>query len=89
MAEIRRVMIDAGHGGEEPGSIYEGRREKDDNLKLALAVGEILSRNGVDVLYTRVTDVYQSPLEKAQIANRSGADYFVSIHRNEIGRAHV
>ncbi len=82
MAEIRRVMIDAGHGGEEPGTIYEGRREKDDNLKLALAVGEILSRNGVEVLYNRVTDVYQSPLEKAQIANRSGADYFVSIHRN-------
>ena len=41
LAEIRRVMIDAGHGGEEPGSIYEGRREKDDNLKRALAVGEL------------------------------------------------
>ena len=82
MAETRRIVIDAGHGGDEPGAVYQGRREKDDTLRLALAVGEILSRNGMDVMYTRVTDVYQTPLEKAQIANRSGADYFLSIHRN-------
>ena len=82
LAEIRKVMIDAGHGGPEPGAIFQGRKEKDDTLRLALAVGEILSRNGVDVMYTRVSDVYQSPLEKAQIANRAEADYFVSIHRN-------
>ena len=82
LAETRRIVIDAGHGGDEPGAVYQGRREKDDTLRLALAVGEILSRNGMDVMYTRVTDVYQTPLEKAQIANRSGADYFLSIHRN-------
>ena len=69
-------------GGEEPGAVYMGRREKDDTLRLALAVGEMLSRNGVEVAYTRVTDVYQSPMEKAQIANRSDADYFLSLHRN-------
>ena len=82
MADIKRVIIDAGHGGEEPGAMYDGRREKDDALRLALAIGQILENNGVDVGYTRTTDVFDTPLEKAQIANRSGADYFVSIHRN-------
>ena len=82
MADIKRVIIDAGHGGEEPGAMFNGRREKDDALRLALAIGQILENNGVDVVYTRTTDVFDTPLEKAQIANRSGADYFVSIHRN-------
>ena len=82
MADITRVSIDAGHGGEEPGAMFNGRREKDDALRLALAIGQILENNGVDVVYTRTTDVFDTPLEKAQIANRSGADYFVSIHRN-------
>ncbi|EEQ57690.1 N-acetylmuramoyl-L-alanine amidase [Clostridiales bacterium 1_7_47FAA] len=76
------MIIDAGHGGEEPGAMFNGRREKDDALRLALAIGQILENNGVDVVYTRTTDVFDTPLEKAQIANRSGADYFVSIHRN-------
>ena len=82
MADIKRVIIDAGHGGEEPGAMYDGRRQKDDALRLALAIGQILEKNGVDVVYTRTTDVFDTPLEKAQIANSSGADYFVSIHRN-------
>ncbi len=82
MAERRRVVIDAGHGGQEPGAVFNGRREKDDTLRLALAVGQILNGDGVDVLYTRVTDIYQTPFEKAQIANNADADYFVSIHRN-------
>lgn len=83
MLETRKVIIDAGHGGDrDPGAVFEGRQEKDDSLRLALAVGQILQQNGVEVLYTRVDDVYDSPLEKAQIANGSGADYLVSIHRN-------
>lgn len=76
------VMIDAGHGGYDAGASFNGRLEKDDNLNLALAVGNILENRGVDVLYTRTTDVYQSPNEKANIANRSDASYFISIHRN-------
>ena len=76
------VMIDAGHGGYDAGASYNGRLEKDDTLNLALAVGNILENAGVDVLYTRTTDVYQSPNEKANIANRSDASYFISIHRN-------
>ena len=76
------VVLDAGHGGENPGAIYNGRREKDDTLALTLEVGRILQENGVDVYFTRDTDVFETPLQKAQEANRTGADYFVSIHRN-------
>ena len=53
------IMLDAGHGGQDPGAVYKGRQEKDDNLKLALAVGKILEDNGINVSYTRTTDVYQ------------------------------
>lgn len=76
------VMLDAGHGGYDGGASIGGRLEKDDTLRLALAVGEILENNGVNVLYSRTEDVYQSPNEKVGIANRSDADYFISIHRN-------
>ena len=76
------VMLDAGHGGYDNGASFNGRREKDDTLNLTLAVGNILENAGVDVLYTRTTDIYQSPLQKARIANESDADYFISIHRN-------
>lgn len=79
----KRVVIDAGHGGEyDPGAVFEGRQEKDDNLRLALAVGDILENNGVEVIFTRVTDVYDTPYEKADMANEAEADFFVSLHRN-------
>jgi len=76
------VALDAGHGGYDGGASYQGRREKEDNLALTLAIGEILQNAGVNVVYTRTEDVYDSPVRKAQIANESGADYFISIHRN-------
>ena len=76
------VVIDAGHGGSNPGAVYQGRREKDDALALALAVGQILEENGVDVYYTRTTDVYESPEQKVQEGNAVQGDFFVSIHRN-------
>lgn len=75
-------MLDAGHGGTDPGAVFQGRQEKDDNLRLTMAVGKILADNGIDVAYTRTTDIYQTPFEKATIANQSGADYFISFHRN-------
>ena len=46
------IMLDAGHGGQDPGAVYKGRQEKNDNLKLALAVGEILKNKGIDI-FTR------------------------------------
>lgn len=51
-------------------------------LALTLAVGRILEENGIDVYYTRTTDIYESPYQKAMEGNEVGADYFVSIHRN-------
>lgn len=77
-----KIMLDAGHGGSDPGAVYNGRQEKDDALKLTLAVGKILENNGIDVYYTRTTDVYQTPFEKAKLANEAGVDYFISFHRN-------
>lgn len=76
------IMIDPGHGGSDPGAVYNGRPEKDDVLRLGLEVGKILEGYGFNVLYTRADDVYESPYKKAQEGNEANADYFVSIHRN-------
>lgn len=76
------MMLDAGHGGRDPGAVYEGRKEADDTLRLTLAVGEILQNHGIDVLYTRTEDVYETPFQKAMEANNAGVDFFLSIHRN-------
>ena len=76
------VVIDAGHGGSDFGATYLGRKEKDDTLNLALAVGNILENNGINVIYTRTGDVYESPTQKALKANAANADYFISLHRN-------
>ena len=77
-----KIMLDAGQGCRDPGAVFNGRQEKDDTLRLTLAIGEILQNNGVDVEYTRTTDVYTSPYERAMKANNAGVDFFISIHRN-------
>lgn len=79
---MARIVVDAGHGGSDPGATFQGRQEKDDTLRLALAVGRILEDNGIDVVFTRTDDVYETPFQKATEANQAGADFFVSIHRN-------
>ena len=76
------IVLDAGHGGSDFGATYLGRMEKDDNLRLTMAVGDILQKAGQNVIYTRTGDVYETPSQKAQEANAANADYFVSIHRN-------
>ena len=76
------IMLDAGHGGRDPGAVYNGRQEKDDALALTLAIGELLQERGIDILYTRTTDIYESPYQKAMEANIAGVDFFISIHRN-------
>ena len=60
----------------EPGATYNGRKESEDALALTLAVGSILEENGVDVYYTRTTDIYESPYQKAQEGNEVGGDLF-------------
>ena len=83
------IMLDAGHGGRDPGAVYNGRQEKDDTLNLIFAIGEILQNNGIDVEYTRTTDVYESPYEKAMEANEAGVDFFISIHRNSFPQDNI
>ena len=83
------IMLDAGHGGRDPGAVYNGRQEKDDALRLVMAIGEILQNNGIDVEYTRITDVYESPYQKAMEANEAGVDLFISIHRNSFPQDNV
>lgn len=83
------IMLDAGHGGTDPGAVYNGRREKDDTLRLVLAIGQILQNRGVDVEYTRTTDIYETPFQKAMEANEAGIDYFVSIHRNSFEQDNI
>lgn len=76
------IVLDAGHGGADPGAVYNGRQEKDDTLNLALAVGNILQDYGFRVVYTRTADVYESVYQKAAEGNAANGDIFVSIHRN-------
>ena len=78
----KTIIIDPGHGGFDPGAVYGDRKEKDDNLRLALAVGQELENAGDNVVYTRKDDRYDSPYDKAQIANNAGGDLFLSFHRN-------
>ncbi len=83
------IILDAGHGGSDPGATYNGKQEKDDALSLAMLVGKLLENAGFDVLYTRTTDVYDTPFEKATIANNAQADLFVSFHRNSSPMANM
>ncbi len=80
------VVIDAGHGGKDPGALSANKkiREKDITLKVALMVGEAIAKNHpeVKVLYTRKTDVFVGLNDRARIANRAEADLFISIHTN-------
>jgi N-acetylmuramoyl-L-alanine amidase len=78
---MAKVILDPGHGGNDIGGVCGFRYEKNDNLRLALAVGEILQNNGIEVVYTRKTDDYVSPVERVNTANQEGADLYVGIYR--------
>lgn len=78
-----RVVLDAGHGGNDFGATYHGYVEKNNALNVVLKVGRILEADpGSQVIYTRKTDVFIPLDERADIANKSKADIFVSIHCN-------
>lgn len=78
-----KVVLDAGHGGKDPGAIGNGAKEKDITLALVLKVGKILDQyKDIDVVFTRKTDVFITLNERPKIANRAKADVFVSIHCN-------
>ncbi len=79
-----KVVIDAGHGGHDPGCLGSTLQEKQVVLKAALSLGKLISENcpEVQVIYTRKTDVFVELYRRAQIANNAHADLFISIHCN-------
>lgn len=80
------LVIDAGHGGKDPGTIGKYSKEKTIALNVALAFGRYVEKNcpDVKVIYTRKTDVFIPLKERAAIANRNKADLFVSVHVNSV-----
>lgn len=80
------VVIDAGHGGHDPGAIGHRGKEKNINLSVALKLGRLIERNCSDtrVVYTRSTDKFVALHERAEIANNAKANLFISIHTNSL-----
>lgn len=81
---IRTVVLDAGHGGRDPGAVGKRAKEKDIALAIALKTGQYIEENipDVKVIYTRKKDVYVGFLDRAKVANEAEADLFISIHVN-------
>ncbi|WP_340004408.1 N-acetylmuramoyl-L-alanine amidase [Paenibacillus sp. FSL K6-0276] len=84
---MKKVLIDAGHGGKDPGAVANGLKEKDIVLSAALEIKKRLEANydGVQVLLSRSTDVFLELKERTNLANKAGADILVSIHGNAGG----
>ena len=81
---LRTVVIDAGHGGRDPGAIGKNSLEKDINLAIALKLGKLIENNlpELRVIYTRKTDILIPLHQRSKIANDNQADFFISIHCN-------
>jgi N-acetylmuramoyl-L-alanine amidase len=85
----KKVWLDAGHGGKDPGAIGNGMKEKDITLAITKKVGNELKRHGVKVGYTRTTDKTVALNRRGPLANNFGADIFVSIHTNAFGNSNT
>ncbi|GAB4127420.1 MAG: hypothetical protein OHK0045_19850 [Raineya sp.] len=85
---VKTVVIDAGHGGSDPGAINKNKNlhEKDITLPVALELGATIKKYlpEVNVIYTRTTDTFVELYKRAEIANRSNADVFISLHCNSL-----
>jgi N-acetylmuramoyl-L-alanine amidase len=81
---IRKVVIDAGHGGNDPGAIGRKAKEKNITLAIALKLGNLIRENlpDVDIIFTRDEDIFVELYQRAETANRNKADLFISIHCN-------
>ena len=88
-SKIQTVVIDAGHGGKDPGAIGKKAKEKDITLAVAKKLGAKIKQQypDVKVYYTRTTDVFVELMERANIANRNNADLFISIHCNSVSNS--
>lgn len=84
IVELKTVVIDAGHGGKDPGAINGKTLEKNITLSVALKLGKLIEDNypDVKVIYTRKTDKFVELHDRAAIANKNNADLFISIHVN-------
>jgi N-acetylmuramoyl-L-alanine amidase len=83
LLKVKKIVIDAGHGGRDPGTIgMTGLREKDVNLDIAKRLTKLLVSCGAQVVMTRNTDTFIPLAQRAEIANNSRADIFISIHSN-------
>ena len=82
------VVIDAGHGGHDPGAIGKISKEKNINLNVALKLGNLIKKNcdDVKVIYTRSRDVFIPLDRRAEIANNAKADLFISVHTNALAK---
>lgn len=79
------VVIDAGHGGRDPGGVSNGYKEKDVALNVTLLLGKLLSKNNeLKIAYTRTKDVFIDLWKRGKIANKAKADLFISIHCNTV-----
>lgn len=81
---VQKVVIDAGHGGRDTGTTGRFSNEKEIALEIALELGKTIKRylKDVEVLYTRTDDSFPSLVDRADLANKNGADLFISIHCN-------
>lgn len=81
---MSKVVLDPGHGGKDPGCVFNKYYEKDITLSIAQKLGALIEKNcpDVEVVYTRTTDKYVYLVDRGKIANRENADLFISIHIN-------
>jgi len=79
------IILDAGHGGKDPGNTYHGFKEKEIALKTTLKVGKILEKEkGLKIIYTRTSDVFIELAKRPKVANSANANLFISIHCNSV-----
>ena len=85
----KKIVIDAGHGGKDPGAVFEDVKEKDLNLSIAKKLRNMLYKAGYEVSMTRIDDTFIKLSDRARLANELEVDIFVSIHNNAASNINV